>query len=84
MHAAPGGSRDTGSELELLRARCWRQESEIRALGDTIAVLRNGATALAADNAELRMVIDCLEDPIDRDGVRRVSRRRRPPRGRCW
>ncbi len=84
MHAAPGVSRDPGSELELLRAQCWRQAGEIRALGDTISVLRNGATALAVDNAELRLVIECLEDPIDHDGVRRVSRRRRPPRGRCW
>jgi hypothetical protein len=88
MHAAPGASGNPGSdssELELLRARCWRQAGEIRALGDTISVLRSGATALAADNAELRLVIECLEDPIDHDGVRRAGRRRgRPPRGRCW
>jgi hypothetical protein len=58
MHASEA------SELDLLRARCWRQAGEIRALGDTISVLRRGATELAADNAELRLMIACLADPI--------------------
>ena len=57
------GSRS--SELELLRARCWRQATEIRALGDTISVLRSGATALAVDNEELRAVIARLATPLD-------------------
>jgi hypothetical protein len=93
MHAdcegPPRASGSQSSELDLLRARCWQQANEIRALGDTISVLRKGATALAVDNAELRTVISCLEGPIDvieRPGARCGARRRRrrvahPPQG---
>ena len=71
------------SELDRLRAQCWRQANEIMALGDTISVLRGGAKALAVDNEELRTVIACLEAPIDvtrHDGVRCEGRRRRARR----
>jgi hypothetical protein len=79
---ASAGSRS--SELELLRARCWRQATEIRALGDTISVLRSGATALAVDNEELRAVIACLGTPIivDQGRARCAGRRRRGRRRR--
>jgi anti-sigma regulatory factor (Ser/Thr protein kinase) len=42
------------SELEVLRARCRRQVSVIDILGEAIAVLRAGASALKAENADLR------------------------------
>jgi len=79
MHADRDAAPEA-SELELLRARCWRQATEIRALGDTISVLRSGATALAADNEELRAVIACLATPIDfvDHGRARCAGRRRP------
>jgi hypothetical protein len=35
------------SELDDLRATCWRQEQEILSLNDTIVVYRQGASALA-------------------------------------
>jgi hypothetical protein len=79
--AASGASAGSqSSELEQLRARCWRQATEIRALGDTISVLRSGATALAVDNEELRAVIACLATPIDfvdHGRARCAGRRRR-------
>jgi anti-sigma regulatory factor (Ser/Thr protein kinase) len=47
--------RATGpSELDRLRTRCRRQASVIDTLGEAIAVLRTGASALKAENAELR------------------------------
>jgi hypothetical protein len=86
--AAPEDPGSESSELDLLRARCWRQANEIRALGDTISVLRRGATALAVDNAELRTVVACLEAPLDdfhHAGARCAGRRRRSsPSARCW
>jgi serine/threonine-protein kinase RsbW len=42
------------SELEHLRARSRRQVSVIDMLGEAIAVLRSGASALKAENADLR------------------------------
>ena len=94
MHA-DRGSRETTvdagrppSELEMLHARCWRQANEISALGDTISVLRQGATSLAVQNAELRAVIASLDAPAAR--LRRAQdgcgtrRRRSTPATRCW
>jgi anti-sigma regulatory factor (Ser/Thr protein kinase) len=64
--AAPRGATTNGqaplvgkrasaqSELEHLRARCRRQASLIDTLGEAIAVLRTGASALKAENADLR------------------------------
>jgi anti-sigma regulatory factor (Ser/Thr protein kinase) len=42
------------SELDRLRTTCRRQASVIDTLGEAIAVLRTGASALKAENAELR------------------------------
>jgi hypothetical protein len=94
MHAdrgSGGASADAElqpSELDVLRARCWRQAKEISALGDTISVLRRGATALAVQNAELQAVIACLDAPVDLPRSAResrVTRRGRSARStRCW
>jgi anti-sigma regulatory factor (Ser/Thr protein kinase) len=64
--AAPRGASTNGqaplvekrasaeSELEHLRATCRRQASVIDMLGEAITVLRSGASALKAENADLR------------------------------
>jgi serine/threonine-protein kinase RsbW len=64
--AAPRGATTNGqaplvgkrasaeSELEHLRATCHRQASAIDMLGEAIATLRSGASALKAENADLR------------------------------
>jgi hypothetical protein len=50
------------SELEVLRARCRRQASVIDILGEAIAVLRAGASALKAENADLRATHQRVHD----------------------
>ena len=42
------------SELDDLQARCRQQAGVIETLGEAIAVLRTGASALKAENADLR------------------------------
>jgi anti-sigma regulatory factor (Ser/Thr protein kinase) len=50
------------SELEDLRETCRRQASVIDALGEAISVLRTGASALKAENADLRAVAARLRE----------------------
>jgi serine/threonine-protein kinase RsbW len=50
------------SELDQLRAMCRRQAGVIRTLGEAIAVLRTGASALKAENAELRATGEWMRD----------------------
>ena len=91
MHANRGpreAPADAEDQLDALRARCWRQTKEISALGDTISVLRRGATSLAVQNAELRAVIACLDTPVElarraRDGGG-TRRGRSAPGTHCW
>jgi hypothetical protein len=45
------------AELEALRATCWRQQQEIRALSETMAILRDGANRLAAEAVTLRRAL---------------------------
>src|SRR3954451_913744 len=49
-----GERANARSELVRLRVTCRRQARTIGALGEAIAVLRNGAGVLNAENAELR------------------------------
>jgi serine/threonine-protein kinase RsbW len=49
-----GERANARSELDRLRVTCRRQARTIDALGEAIAVLRNGAGVLNAENAELR------------------------------
>jgi serine/threonine-protein kinase RsbW len=49
-----GERANARSELDRLRVTCRRQARTIDALGEAIAVLRSGAGALNAENAELR------------------------------
>jgi anti-sigma regulatory factor (Ser/Thr protein kinase) len=51
------------SELDLLRAKCRRQASVIHTLGEAVAVLRTGAGALKAENAELRATSQGTRNP---------------------
>jgi serine/threonine-protein kinase RsbW len=51
-----GERANAHSELDRLRVTCRRQARTIDALGEAIAVLRNGAGALNAENAELAEV----------------------------
>jgi hypothetical protein len=44
----------TAAELDALCATCWRQQQEIRALSETVAILRGGANRLAAETATLQ------------------------------
>jgi anti-sigma regulatory factor (Ser/Thr protein kinase) len=72
--AAPRGASTNGrapsegqrasarSELEHLRVRCSRQASVIDTLGEAMAVLRDGAAALKAENADLRATNHRLSD----------------------
>ena len=54
--ASPSRTRSAvaGSELDRLRATCRRQAHAIDTLGKVVATLRSGATALKAENADLR------------------------------
>ena len=51
-----GERANARSELDRLRVTCRRQARAIDALGEVIAVLRNGAGAVNAENAELTEV----------------------------
>jgi septal ring factor EnvC (AmiA/AmiB activator) len=48
------GTEEARSELDASLKTCWRQSHEIHSLNDTIAVYRQAASSLAAQNAELR------------------------------
>jgi anti-sigma regulatory factor (Ser/Thr protein kinase) len=53
--ASTNGREPTArSELDHLRTTCERQARTIDALGEAVAVLRSGASALKAENADLR------------------------------
>ena len=47
----------TGAEVDALRAAGWRQQQEIRALRETVAILRGGASRLAAEAVTLRRAL---------------------------
>jgi anti-sigma regulatory factor (Ser/Thr protein kinase) len=56
--------RDSGSrtQLERLRAKCRHQAVVIDTLGEAVSTFRRGATALKAENAELRAELAVLRD----------------------
>jgi serine/threonine-protein kinase RsbW len=54
MEPDAGGSAVRVTELAVLRARCGRQALAIDKLREAVSVLRAGACALKAENAELR------------------------------
>ena len=81
----PSAAQEAGApwELDGLRSICWRQARMIDKLRETVSNLRSGASALKAENADLRAQHNALSGRSSphTPGTGSTTKRPRDPTG---